>query len=173
MQTSPIVLRDLSIPIRERHAGHRHTSPYMMRPLAERQGNDDEGWSTYQDTKDSVGSACFRLRVRPANEFLQDSRLRYVTAYYGAPGSDWFPLVVLLPHGRYLAATGLGEGMCVSIEPDVYEDPEEAARAAHALAERTAEEDQRADEEFQAEFAAEEAQRAAWSADPMTLFVEA
>ena len=48
-------------------------------------------------------------------------------------------IVVLLPHGRFLAGWSMGEHMASSIEPDVYDDIIDAARAADSIAEDAAE----------------------------------
>ena len=47
-------------------------------------------------------------------------------------------IVVRLPHGRFLAGWSMGEGMASSIDPDVYDDIIEAARAADSIAEDAA-----------------------------------
>lgn len=48
-------------------------------------------------------------------------------------------IVVRLPHGRFLAGWSMGQGMASSVDPDVYDDAVEAARAADSLAENAAE----------------------------------
>ena len=47
-------------------------------------------------------------------------------------------IVVRLPHGRFLAGWSMGEGMASSLDPDVYDDIIDAARAADSIAEAAA-----------------------------------
>lgn len=47
-------------------------------------------------------------------------------------------IVILLPHGRYMAGWSMGEGMASTIEPDVYDDIVDAARVADSIAENAA-----------------------------------
>ena len=52
------------------------------------------------------------------------------------------PMVALLPHGRYLAGTTLGEGMSSGVDASwVHETEREAWRAAYDMAEREAEDE--------------------------------
>ena len=48
-------------------------------------------------------------------------------------------IVVRLPHGRFMAGWSMGEGMASSLDPDVYDDIIDAARAADSIAETAAE----------------------------------
>ena len=47
-------------------------------------------------------------------------------------------IVVLLPHGRYMAGWSMGEGMASTIEPGVFDDIVDAARVADSIAENAA-----------------------------------
>lgn len=47
-------------------------------------------------------------------------------------------IVVLLPHGRFMAGWSMGKGMASTIEPDIFDDAVEAARAADSIAENAA-----------------------------------
>jgi len=47
-------------------------------------------------------------------------------------------IVILLPHGRYMAGWSMGEGMASIIEPGVFDDAVEAAHAADSIAENAA-----------------------------------
>ena len=47
-------------------------------------------------------------------------------------------IVVRLPHGRFMAGWSMGEGMASSLDPDVYDDIIDAARAADSIAEDAA-----------------------------------
>lgn len=50
-------------------------------------------------------------------------------------------LVVRLPRGKFLAGWSMGEGMCGSVEGDIYTEETEAAYAADSIAERIAEDE--------------------------------
>jgi hypothetical protein len=58
-------------------------------------------------------------------------------------------IVVLLPHGRFLAGWSMGEGAASSLEYEVYTDAKEAAWAADSLAESVAEDEREYQEEQQ------------------------
>ena len=47
-------------------------------------------------------------------------------------------IVVLLPHGRYMAGWSMGKGMASTIEPGVFDDIVDAARVADSIAENAA-----------------------------------
>ena len=59
-------------------------------------------------------------------------------------------IVVLLPHGRYMAGWSMGKGMASTLEPDVYDDIDEAAQMADEHA-RVAGENEREYQESQGE----------------------
>ena len=48
-------------------------------------------------------------------------------------------IVVYLPHGRFMAAWSMGEGMASSVNADLYDDEVSAALAADSMAEHAAE----------------------------------
>ena len=65
------------------------------------------------------------------------------------PHSGWFTddygdsekirgIVILLPHGRYMAGWSMGKGMASTIEPGVFDDIVDAARVADSIAENAA-----------------------------------
>lgn len=60
-------------------------------------------------------------------------------------------IVVYLPHGLYLAGWSMGEGMASSVDADLYDTPEAAARAADRMAEHVAD----CEREYQAQALAE------------------
>ena len=47
-------------------------------------------------------------------------------------------IVILLPHGRYMAGWSMGKGMASTIEPGVFDDIVDAARVADSIAENAA-----------------------------------
>ena len=47
-------------------------------------------------------------------------------------------IVILLPHGRYMAGWSMGTGMASTIEPGVFDDIVDAARVADSIAENAA-----------------------------------
>ena len=47
-------------------------------------------------------------------------------------------IVILLPHGRFMAGWSMGEGMASTIEPGVFDDIVDAARVADSIAENAA-----------------------------------
>lgn len=154
MYANPIVLRDLTLPMATRLTEHkaRHSSPYYLGPLSGTKPVD--GWGGYLSKGDVLSDGCsFTLRVERAQGILRVEgyeRTARTKGYYSDAegcGDPWIPYVVRLNHGRgFLAATGLGEGMCFSIDAGIHDSATEAALDAYQFAERTAEEDA----EFQA-----------------------
>lgn len=79
---------------------------------------------------------------RDANEFLRGSRLAYTTGYYCDEFRDLtvVPAVYALDAAYYAAVRDPYNTGCGTVDfEESYSDPEEAARAAHMLAERYAE----------------------------------
>lgn len=70
-------------------------------------------------------------------------------------------LVVLLPHGRYLAGWSMGEGMASEVGGYIYTDIKEAARAADQCAEYAAERERDYQEEEERKRQEEEANQGA------------
>lgn len=97
----------------------------------------------------SAGLACgdgpFRLRLEYANDLLpRYSRTARVESYW-ADDDGWtafVPIVARLPRGRgFLAGHTLGHGMSSCVESSIYRDAEDAAYAAHSMAEFAASEE--------------------------------
>jgi len=81
------------------------------------------------------------LRIEGANEHISGRQSR-TTAYWGDDDgfTTFTPIIARLPHARgFLAGWTMGQGMAASLEPEIYETPEDAAFAAHSIAEDVAE----------------------------------
>lgn len=106
-----------------------------------------------------VGDSTFSLRLEWADDFLSYSRLKGTTYYCDEDGfCSMRPIIARLPSGRgFLAGWTMGQGMAACVDSTIYAEPEDAARAAHSLAESDAEkerdyrEEHRADEEDEEE----------------------
>ena len=60
-----------------------------------------------------------------------DSSIRHTGWWFDDDCNDKIRgIVVLLPHGRYMAGWSMGEGMASTLEPGVFDDIDEAARMA-------------------------------------------
>jgi hypothetical protein len=135
-------VHDFSVPMAKRLKSREFTGPYYWAPT-----KPGKGRGFYQSPKglfcDKAGST-FDLRLAMANEFLGHSRLSHINGYFcdiDGDGDTLKPIVARLPHGRgYLAGWTMGAGMAASLDGYIWEDIEEAARAAHDLAESDAEE---------------------------------
>lgn len=134
------MVHDFKKPLRERLEQRKHTSPYYWSPATP---GGERGF--YQASRylgmDRAGST-FELRLEDANEHLGHSRLAQITGYYTDDDCNETlkPIVARLPHSRgFLAGWTMGAGMCASLELDVYETIEDAARVAHSVAEYAAE----------------------------------
>ena len=100
-----------------------------------------------------VGDGGFDLRAKWCDE-VSGVRLNHTGWYCDefGDGDKIRGLVFRLPRGRgFLAGWSMGEGMCGSVDYDIYDDETSAAYAADSMAEREAE-DQR---EFEAKERAE------------------
>ena len=145
-----IILHDYSKPLATRT--RKYTGPYRWKP-----SEPGKGRGFYMDSKRMIcaphGSG-FDLRLEDANDLLPShSRLSRINGYYINRYQDESlkPIVARLPHGRgFLAGWTMGQGMASSLDSYIWKDAEEAARAAHDLAESDA------DEMFEAEEDAEE-----------------
>ena len=142
MQLFPhIILRDLTRPVKDRgHAPYSACGPYMFDPAPSRMRR--EGWSSYTDASETMTQ--FRLRYEDANEHLSyGCRERRITGYWtdkDGTGDTIKPVVFRLPRKRgWLAGWTMGVGMCASLDAGVFEDPKDAAYAAHDIADRAAE----------------------------------
>ncbi len=128
--------------LRERLEMRKTCGPYRFTPTVPGQAR-----GFYQAANGlHVGDGTFNLRLEKANEHLT-GRLSRIDGYYcdsEAMGDTLQPIVARLNHGYgFLAGWTMGNGMCGSIEMDVWATAEEAARRAHDLAEYDAEEAQR------------------------------
>lgn len=135
-------IHDFKTPLSARFAQREYTGPYYWTP-----SKPGKGRGFYQSSKglfcDRAGSS-FDLRLSYANDYLSHSRLSHITGYFcdiDGDGDSLKPIVARLPHGRgYLAGWTMGEGMAANLDGYIWEDIEEAARAAHDMAESDAEE---------------------------------
>ena len=143
----PTILHNLNIPLAQRK--RTHTGPYFWTPTPPMSGR---GFYMQHDTRDFVcashGSG-FDLRIDLANEHLT-GRIANTTSYGSQISDDSFtPIVFRLPRGRgFLAGWTLGAGMASTMEPELYDDAQSAAFAAHSVAERAAEAQQDYDAAF-------------------------
>lgn len=140
-----ITLIDFARLLAER-AKARNTCPYSWTPSKSGAGRGFY-MSSVRFAMASHGAG-LRLRIEPANDHLEGSNLCGMNGYYCDLAMDdtLQPIVARLPRGRgFLAGWTMGLGMCATLAPELYADAEEAARAAHALAESDAE--KRRDEE--------------------------
>ncbi len=135
-----IVMIDYKRPLRERAKNRKVCGPYRWRPA-----NPNTGRGFYQSSNglfmDPRGSS-LDLRLEDANDHLKGLRLGYIDGYY----TDDFqcdtlqPIIARLPHGRgFLAGWTMGRGMCASLDNTIYETEQDAAHAAHSMAEHDAE----------------------------------
>lgn len=126
----------------------RYCGDYYHAPMpVERR--KDKGFSGYMSMQGDING----LRCVWADE-VEGSYIDHKGWFADDYCEDKFRGVVIrLPHGRYLAGWSMGEGMCCSIDADIYDDEQEAADAADSLAEDAAdnERDYRENEEAEAE----------------------
>jgi hypothetical protein len=157
-----VVMINYNRPLRQRMEARRSVGPYVW--IVPALDSKSEGRGFYFDRSGNIGDATFSLRISEANDALRGTRLAQTTGYYADEDGDStiVPYVVALPHGRgFWPAYGEGPGMWGAVDYDTYETAEEAARAAHALAERAAEREREFREEEQAKWDAAEAEEAA------------
>jgi hypothetical protein len=132
-------VHDFKKSLRERLEQRKYTGPYYWSPAKPGGGRGFYQASRYLGM-DRAGSS-FELRLEDANDHLGHSRMSQITGYYTDEDGDTLkPIVARLPHSRgFLAGWTMGAGMCASLELDVYDTIEDAARAAHSVAEYAAE----------------------------------
>lgn len=92
---------------------------------------------------DKRGSS-INLRIELVTDAVDaNSRLRDISGYYcdeHGDGDTLQPIIARLPSGRgFLAGWTMGPGMCGAVGPRVYSELDDAARAAHRMAESDAE----------------------------------
>jgi hypothetical protein len=133
-----ITLIDFRKPIAQRK--RRYTGPYRWTPAKPGSGRGFYSRSLDMLSVDPAGST-FRLRFDLANEHL-GGRLSRINGYY-ADSFQYFtfhPIVARLPKRRgFLAGYSAGPGMCAALDATIYATAEDAAHAAHSMAEHDAE----------------------------------
>lgn len=133
-----ITLLDFRKPIAQRK--RRYTGPYRLTPARPGSGRGFYSSSLDMLSVDPAGSS-FRLRLDLANDHLR-GRLGQITGYYADSFQDFtfYPIVARLPNRRgFLAGYSAGPGMCAALDATIYATAEDAARAAHNMAEHDAE----------------------------------
>lgn len=148
--TGPIIIRDLTETLEQRHSGC--TGPYCWVPqdrteqrVGGQRGHPRRGfYMGKNDAMDRQGST-FRLRLA-----VYDSE-----GFSGNEGlTEWVAVIARLPRGRgFLAGATMGEGMGSFVDGHIWDDEDDAARAARdeaiAAAERDAEDPDLEEEEDQ------------------------
>lgn len=142
---SEIILHNFNKPLAARKASRRYCGPYRWTPSAP--GN---GRGFYTGSDGQCGDSTFRLRITDANDYIPHN----ATGYYCDSYQDQTlqPIVLALPRGRgWLAGWTMGPNMCASMAPDIYDNPECAAHAAHSMAEYDAEQEREYQEQEEGE----------------------
>lgn len=127
-----IVMIPYDTPLRRRLESRRYCGPYTRTPTEPGQGR-----GFYQSSRglevDKHGST-FRLRLEKAGMHVASGRLRR-GGYSTSAGDCFVPIIARLPRRRgFLAGWTLGEGMCGSLEPEIYNEAREAANRAYDAA---------------------------------------
>ena len=144
-----ITLINYARPLADRAKARKSVGPYRWRPSQPGKGRGFYQASGQGLACDARGST-FDLRLELANDHLSGSRRSNINGYYCDAFGDGTltPIIARLPKGRgFLAGWAMGAGMCASLDADIYETPEEAARAAHSMAESDADDMRAADSE--------------------------
>lgn len=138
--------------VRQRQIDRKFCGPYQWTPddldkWLQTYGRPSRGRGFYQSSSGlSCGDSTFSLRLELANDVLTESRLRHTEGYYcdlDCTGDTLQPIIARLPHGRgFLAGWTMGNDMIASINLDIYKTPEDAAKAAHGIAEYDARKNQ-------------------------------
>ncbi len=130
-------VHNFSKPMAARLKSREYVGPYYWSPA-----KPGGGRGFYQHSKYlACGDSIFDLRLEDANDHLGHSRLAHINGYYCDPfqESTIQPIIARLPRGRgFLAGWTMGRGMLGNIDLHVYDTPEDAARAAHNMAEHDA-----------------------------------
>jgi hypothetical protein len=134
-----IILLDLSVPLSARK--RTFCGPYRWTP-----SKAGSGRTFYMECSQRGDLACashgstIDLRVELAEDHV-GGRLSHITSFGGGILAEgYIPIVMRLPRSRgFLAGWTLGAGMVSSVEPEIYDDIEDAARAAYSIAENAAE----------------------------------
>jgi hypothetical protein len=132
-------VHNFSCPLRKRLESREYVGPYYFEPA-----KPGTGRGFYQASRGlACGDGTFSLRLEWANDHLSGSRLSNIDGYFCDPDGDGDtlkPIVARLPHGRgFLAGWTMGNGMAASMDATIWETIEDAARAAHDLADHDAE----------------------------------
>jgi hypothetical protein len=128
--------------------GHGSTSGYyvLVGPVIRAHENIRKGFGGYLGDGEINEGSAVRLRTNLASEFLPRGYNRGATGYYcdEFQQETMVPIVARLPRSRgFLAGWTMGKGMATNFEMDIYDTAEEAAQAAHGVAEYAAAEEQR------------------------------
>ena len=131
-----IYMIDFDRPLATRLRDRKICGPYQWKPTKPGQGR---GFYTSTDglEVDKTGST-FRLRLDEAGQFVRTGKTAFWADEDGC--QTMVPIIARLPHARgFLAGWTMGEGMCATLEPTIYEDEENAGWAAFSLTESDAE----------------------------------
>ena len=108
--------------LRKKREGRRFTGGYYHAPKP----NANNGRGFYLD---DAGQPFTRWQWADDVEGAHISHSGWFTDDYGT-GDKIRGIVILLPHGRYMAGWSMGKGMASTIEPGVFDDIDDAARMA-------------------------------------------
>lgn len=139
-------------PLAERLKGYNVCGPYYMElpPLPgstgwKETGRGGIGGYLSSNGKEIKEGSVMRLRVITAQDAMRACQGEYPARHmsgwiYNDFGETMYGIVARLPSGRgFLAGWTMGEGMSTSLDADIYDDLEKAARAADSSAESAAE----------------------------------
>lgn len=108
--------------LRKKREGRRFTGGYYHAPKP----NANNGRGFYLD---DAGQPFTRWQWADDVEGAHISHSGWFTDDYG-DSEKIRGIVILLPHGRFMAGWSMGEGMASTIEPGVFDDIDDAARMA-------------------------------------------
>jgi hypothetical protein len=162
VQFPRIVLRDMTVPVRQRH--NEHCGPYYWTPKPFQRGQHT-GRGFYMGANGEMDRAGSSIRLRLETVLDRFGRERAWAHEYS--DTPFCAIIARLPRGRgFLAGWSLGDGMCASLDGAVYREEYQAAHAACNEAEAACERDLEDQERFFAEEAAREAEEAEANARP-------
>ena len=128
--------------LRERLQMRKTCGPYQLTPGDATKRKSIGFYTTSRGL--AMGDGSVRLRLELAND-QEIGRLSDIRGYYTDQeccDETMKPITARLPHSRgFLAGWTMGGGMCAKLETRVYAEIEEAARAAHSIAEYDANEE--------------------------------
>ena len=142
-----VYMVDYARPLSERLAARKVCGPYQWLVPAP---GPSRGCGYYAaDEIGNPGDSMFQLRACDVPSSIDHAG--WFTDEYG-DGDKIMPVVFRLPHGRgFLAGWTMGAGMASSVEFDIYDDENEAWRAADSLACDVAEDEREHNRELEAE----------------------